>query len=99
MARKLLTIDQIKEAHRLRQQNYSKRKLAEYFNVGATTIWDNIFANARKRQPKDKTSFKDITTFVVIVSSLRDKGLTSIEIAKQYEVPIKDINIIWCKTL
>lgn len=45
---RVLTINQIKEAKQLRKQGYTKKKLAELYGIGETTIWENIFTN-RKR--------------------------------------------------
>ena len=42
--RRRLTAQQIEEAQQLRKKyGYSKRELARHFEVGSTTIWENIF--------------------------------------------------------
>lgn len=46
---KYLTKEQIQEAKQLKEQGLSKRKLAEVFEVGSTTIWENIFCDNYKR--------------------------------------------------
>lgn len=46
MKRPTLTLQQIEHAKRLKELGKTKRELAIIFNVGATTIWDNVF---RKR--------------------------------------------------
>lgn len=46
--RKILTEDQIKEAKILHRDGYSKRKLAKYFNVSPTTIWENVFTEKKR---------------------------------------------------
>lgn len=38
-----LTKEQIEEAKKLREQGKTKRELAVIFNVGSTTIWDNVY--------------------------------------------------------
>ncbi len=42
---KLLTQEQIIEGKALKEQGYSKRRLAEIFGIGQTTVWENIFAD------------------------------------------------------
>lgn len=44
-----LSQEQITEAKQLHEQGYTKRQLAEMYEVSQTTIWDNIF---RKVKPK-----------------------------------------------
>lgn len=41
--RPALNSEQIEEAQKLRSKGYSKKQLADYFNVGQTTIWENIY--------------------------------------------------------
>lgn len=44
-----LTAEQIEEAIKLRKKyGYSKRELARHFEVGSTTIWENIFSKNRR---------------------------------------------------
>lgn len=44
MVQRLLTQEQIAEAKQLREKlGLTKRQLADLFNVGASTIWDNVF--------------------------------------------------------
>lgn len=43
MKRPILTQQQINHAKKLKQQGKTKRELAVIFNVGATTIWENVF--------------------------------------------------------
>lgn len=50
MRTRVLSYEQIKEAKRLRNSGKSKRELAIYFNVGQTTIWDNVF----NKKPRKK---------------------------------------------
>jgi hypothetical protein len=51
MRSRVLSFDQIREAKRLRKSGKSKRELALYFNVGQTTIWDNVF-NSKPRKKR-----------------------------------------------
>jgi len=47
--RGILSIKQIEEAQKLRIKfGYTKRELAIHFEVGATTIWDNVFRNKKR---------------------------------------------------
>lgn len=85
---------------------YSKRELANHFQVAETTIWYNIYGRKRrtrrvylyKRQQKN-FDFTDIKSFVDIVENMRKEGLSSGEVAHVFEVPLKQINLIWCKSL
>lgn len=43
MKRPILTQQQIDHAKKLKEQGKTKRELASIFNVGATTIWENVF--------------------------------------------------------
>lgn len=46
---RVLSPEQIAEAKRLREHfGYTKRKLADYFEVGQTTIWENVFSTRRR---------------------------------------------------
>lgn len=46
--KKILSPEQIEEAKQLRKQGKTKRQLALIYEVGETTIWENVFSN-RKR--------------------------------------------------
>ncbi len=46
----VLTKIQIEEAKKLRSSGYSKRKLAIYFGVSPTTIWENVFLSERRKR-------------------------------------------------
>jgi hypothetical protein len=57
---RVLTPEQIEEAKRLKDQGYSKRKLAKIFEVGITTIYENCFATERRdRREYLKVYFKN----------------------------------------
>ena len=102
-----LTDEQIEEAKKLREElGYTKKELADMYDVAQTTIWYNIYGRKRKtrkvyiyRREQQDYKFVDIKGFVMIVERLRQKGLTSGEIALVFSVPIEQINKIWCKTL
>lgn len=104
---RVLTDEQILEAKTLREQlGYTKRQLAETFGVGSTTIWNNLYGRKRKtkkiylyRRKHEDFNFTNIQGFVIIVENLRNEGMTSGDIADIFQVPLKEINQIWKKTL
>ena len=88
-----MTEKQIAEARQLRsEKGYTKRKLADYFSVGQTTIWDNVFCEKKEQRifliPK-------ITTFVVVVGGLRQQGYNSKQVAEMFDAELEEINIIY----
>jgi hypothetical protein len=102
---RLLTNEQILQAKELREKfGYTKKELAIEFNVAPTTIWYNIYGRKRKTKriynyKKAVYKYVDINGFLIIVENLRKKGLTSAQVAQVFDVPIEQINKIWCKTL
>lgn len=48
-AHKLLSQEQIDQARKLREAGYTKKQLAIVFEVGETTIWENIYPKERTR--------------------------------------------------
>lgn len=57
--RKILSPDDIEEAKRLKnEEKMSNRRIADFFEVGKTTIWDNIYAvNVKPRKRKKYQRF------------------------------------------
>ena len=106
-AHRILTDEQIEKARLLREQlGYTKRDLAQEFNVAETTIWYNIYGRKRKtrriytyRRQHENFNFVNIQGFVNIVEKMRQEGLTSVDVADVFNVPLEEINLIWCKTL
>jgi orotate phosphoribosyltransferase-like protein len=106
MSSRLLNNEQIQEARTLREQyGYTKKELAKQYNVAETTIWYLIYGRKRKterkylKRPKPVYAYVDINGFLAIVKELRAKGLTSRQVAEVFEVPVEQINLIWCKSL
>lgn len=59
---RILTQDQINEARTLREKfGLTKREIAGVFNVGATTIWDNIYSINGHKTRKEKRELHKIT--------------------------------------
>ncbi len=44
----MLTSEDIDRAKQLRRDGMSNRKIALFFGVGKTTIWENVFAESRR---------------------------------------------------
>lgn len=62
--KKILSQEQIDEAKQLRKQGKTKRQLAILYEVGQTTIWENVFSNRKRvriykynNKPKVKKDF------------------------------------------
>lgn len=104
---RVLTLEQIEEARSLRESmGLTKKELAERYSVGQTTIWYNIYGRKRKtrriyiyKKAYLNYKFTNIHGFLVVVEKMREEGITSGEIALIFNVPIEEINLIWCKTL
>lgn len=85
---------------------FTKKELADKYDVSQTTIWYNIYGRKRKtkkiylyKRQQESYRYLDIKGFVMVVEDLRQKGLTSGEIAQVFNIPVEEINLIWCKTL
>jgi hypothetical protein len=51
-----LTQAQIEEARELRiKYHWTKRRLAQYFVVGETTMWDNVFRKGSRKKRRSQT--------------------------------------------
>jgi DNA repair photolyase len=97
---RVLTDEQIKEAQQLRLSGFTKRRLAKYFDVSETTIWDNVFKEYSKRCPKykrEKKKFKVIRYKIVVfvVKLRRDMGYNSMDVANELNLPLEEINNIY----
>lgn len=55
---KLLTDEQIVEGKALKEQGFSKRRLAEIFGIGQTTVWENIFATEQRVRLYKKREYR-----------------------------------------
>lgn len=58
MKQRLLTPEQIEQGKALRQQGYSKAKLALLFGVGKTTVWENIYSTAPRVRLQHKRIYR-----------------------------------------
>lgn len=50
MRQRAMTLDQITEAKKLKEEGYSKRRLADMFGVGGTTLWQHVFSNKERKK-------------------------------------------------
>ena len=95
-----LTEEQIQEAKDLRKKGYTKRQLAELFEVSSTTIWENVFSN--KKRPKRGRpvkrqiySYRKIKGVIMVVNQLRAKEYTSKEVSEELSIPLEEVNYIY----
>lgn len=100
MSHRVLTPEEIEEAKKLKEQEaYSKRKLARRFEVGETTIWENIYRKGtppkRKRIKKEHFSYRKLKIVIYAIKYLRSKELNSKEVAQELEIPHLDVNFIY----
>lgn len=98
--KKILSSDEIIEAHFLREQGWTKRQLALKYEVGETTIWENIFLTGNIRRTfhkgKETFSFKKLPPVVALVTKMRDEdGMTSLEISGILEISLNEVNFIF----
>ena len=58
MKGKLLTPEQIQEGKELKDKGYTKRRLAEIFGIGQTTVWENIFSTSKRVRLYNKRVYR-----------------------------------------
>ncbi len=97
---KVLSPQEIIEAKRLRKQGYSRKQLADMFNVGQTTIWDNIYRiNRFPKKPRQKResviTYRKVQIVIEAVTLMRNRGLNSLETSTNLEIPLKEVNFIY----
>lgn len=97
--KRLLSQEEINEAHKLRQEGWTKRQLAQKFEIGETTIWENIFITRRiQRGPVTSVetySFKKLPSVVDIIIKMRNQDMTSMEISGILDIPLNEVNFIF----
>jgi predicted transcriptional regulator len=81
--RKILSEEQITEGKELRQQGYTKAKLADMFGVGKTTVWENIFSTT----PRMRIQHKRIYRKHICIPCVKCE-ICMTQIIKQNEVPV-----------
>lgn len=98
---RILTEQQIQEAKALRLSGYTKRRLAEKFGVGQTTIWDNVFYYKGKKIRHIKQRQKEVPKIsrykiiVFVIKLKKQEGHTSGEIAQELDLPLADVNHVY----
>ncbi len=97
---KILSPEEIAEAKALKEKGMTKRQLARYFEVGSTTIWDNVFGT-RKRYPKslNQPTFRNLKSITLVIHYLKCDGYTSIQVSQRLNIPLQDVNYIWTKNI
>lgn len=93
--KKLLTPAQIDEAKRLKENGYSKVQLAIIYKVGATTIWENVFAKAKRIKKEREAKFRDLDTLLEIIYNLREEGYNSLQVSQKLDIPLAEVNYIY----
>jgi hypothetical protein len=100
--KRILSTEELLEAARLRTNGWSKRKLAEHFEVGETTIWDNVYSTGTPKKkkiinklPHFKKSFRTLPSVVHIIITLRNNDVTSYEISGILDIPLEEVNYIF----
>lgn len=84
-------------------QGYTKRKLAEIFEVGPTTIWKHVYADPNKIRRsiiinKQKVpSFRNQRCIWSVIQYLKNKGYTSNTVSLEIQVPLRDVNYLWVR--
>lgn len=108
MDRRVLTDEQIALAKKLRKEGFTKNKLAEYFNVGSTTIWQNVYTTReewnksrkvyflkRKINYVHKPKYRDIGLLVHLIGKMKQEEYTSNEVAIMFDIPLQEVNYIY----
>lgn len=100
---KKLTPEQIEEAKRLREQGYSKRKLAVYFEVTPTLIWNNVYRTHTVKRKKyiavERYSVRRIDIIHKALQVLKTQGYTSKQAADMLYLDLKDVNYLYPKIM
>lgn len=104
--RRLLTDDEINKALSLKNEGLSIRKLSRLFEVGNTTIYENVYSKRddenRKRylrRANAQPTFRSIKAVIMIIQTYRDQGYTSQQVSQQFLIPLQDVNYIWTKNI
>ena len=94
---KILTDKELQEAQRLKEEGITNRKIAELFEVGKTTIWDNVYriGPAPKRKYKNARiyRFRKITIVLTAINKMRADGYNSKQIADFLNMPLDEVNV------
>lgn len=103
---RLLTPEEIAEAKLLKQRGYSKRQLAHKFEVGEMTIWENVYSERDKENEKRRSRFtskipaytyRKIPIVIRAVCVMKKYCENSQQVAKELDMPLKEVNYIWAK--
>jgi len=96
-----LTPQQIQEAKELRKEGYTKVRLAIHFNVGATTIWENVYCEQSPQQLRiqrklnESPKFRSLVLLVNAIVRMKQEGYNSLEISDHLQMPLKEVNYIF----
>lgn len=92
---RVLTKEQIDKAKLMRKEGFTQVRLAEYFGVGATTIWENVYAKAKRLRKEREAKFRDIPTLIRIVINMKEEGYTSKQVSGILTLPLEETNYIF----
>lgn len=96
--KRILSASEIKEANTLREEGWTKRQLSQKYEVGETTIWENIFLSGKvRRHPKSKPkpAFRKIGVVIDLIIKMRQNDMTSLEISDILDIPLQEVNYIF----
>ncbi len=93
--KRILTSEQVEKAKELRAQGYKREQLAIIFNVGRTTIWENVYAKARRIKKEREAKFRHLDTLLEIIFRLKQEGYNTLYVAKKLDIPLAEVNYIY----
>jgi len=98
MARlRVLTKEDITKAQKLKDNGITNRKIAQIFEVGKTTIWDNVYRTSpitrRKIKPNKVYRYRKITIVLTAINQMRAEGFNSQYISDFLGIPLKEVNV------
>lgn len=98
MRSRVLSPEEIQEALLLKTQGYSKRALARKYNVGGTTIWENVFSTGKRERRHDTDplpSYSTLRCVIFAVTLMRRQDYTSGEVAHSLQIPLLEVNRVY----
>lgn len=96
--RRLLSEKDLAKARAMRIRGFTKNEIAQHFNVGVTTIWDNIYSTQQRTIKKNNVKgmrYRDLQVVIGAICLFKKMEYNSNEASKVLEIPLEEVNYIW----
>ena len=94
---RVLSKQDIVKAKELKESGVPNRKIAQIFEVGKTTIWDNVYRTSpltkRKIKPNRVYRYRKIDIVLTAINQMRADGYNSQTISTFLGIPLKEVNV------